>query len=57
MEIEDDAYPLLANLESGTDAKILFKDCDVVAFIGGFPRKDGMERKELLEINGKIFKA
>jgi len=57
MEVEDDAYPLLKNLESGTDPKILFKDCDVVVFIGGFPRKDGMERKELLTINGNIFKA
>jgi len=56
MEIEDDAYPLVTSIESGTDPKVIFKDADVVVFIGGFPRKDGMERKELLSINGKIFK-
>ena len=33
----------------------MFKDADVVVFIGGFPRKKGMERKDLLEMNKKIF--
>jgi len=33
----------------------IFRDADVGIFIGGFPRKDGMQRKDLLEINGKIF--
>jgi len=47
---------LVTSIESGTDPKVIFKDADVVVFIGGFPRKDGMERKELLSINGKIFK-
>ena len=32
-----------------------FKDCEVVVFVGGFPRKPGMERKDLLEMNKKIF--
>ena len=34
----------------------IFRDADVGIFIGGFPRKDGMERKDLLDINGKIFR-
>lgn len=33
----------------------MFKEADVVIFIGGFPRKKGMERKDLLEMNKKIF--
>ena len=33
----------------------MFKDCDVIVFIGGFPRKKGMERKDLLQMNKKIF--
>lgn len=32
-----------------------FKDADVIVFLGGFPRKPGMERKDLLQINKKIF--
>jgi malate dehydrogenase len=33
----------------------MFKDADVIVFIGGFPRKKGMERKDLLDMNKKIF--
>lgn len=57
MEIMDGAYPLLERVTSGSDPKVLFKDIDVGVFIGGFPRKPGMERKDLLQTNGKIFKA
>ena len=57
LEIEDGAYPLLNSVASGSDPKVIFKDIDVGVFIGGFPRKPGMERKELLSINGKIFKG
>mmetsp|Transcript_24749 Transcript_24749/g.21932 ORF Transcript_24749/g.21932 Transcript_24749/m.21932 type:complete len:167 (-) Transcript_24749:545-1045(-) len=57
MELKDCAFPNLKNVQGGSDPEIVFKDCDVVVFIGGFPRKKGMERKELLEINGKIFKG
>jgi len=56
MELEDGAYPLLKAVSWGTDPKIVFKGANVVVFIGGFPRKDGQERKEMLKINGKIFK-
>jgi malate dehydrogenase len=57
LEIEDGAYPLLNSVSSGSDPKVLFKDIDVGVFIGGFPRKQGMERKELLTMNGNIFKG
>jgi malate dehydrogenase len=57
LEIDDGAYPLLNSVQTGSDPKVLFKDLDVGVFIGGFPRKQGMERKELLTINGKIFKG
>ena len=57
LEIEDGAYPLLNSVQAGSDPKVIFKDIDVGVFIGGFPRKQGMERKELLTINGKIFKG
>lgn len=33
----------------------MFKDCDVIVFLGGFPRKPGMERKDLLQKNKDIF--
>ena len=33
----------------------MFKDADVIVFLGGFPRKPGMERKDLLQVNKKIF--
>lgn len=56
MEITDGAYPLVTKVTTGSDPLVLFKDLDVGVFIGGFPRKAGMERKDLLKINGKIFK-
>jgi len=48
LELEDCAYPLVKSFESGHDPLILFKDIDVGVFLGGFPRKPGMERKDLL---------
>ena len=42
MEIRDCAYPLLLSLEFSDDAEEMFRDCDVIVFIGGFPRKKGM---------------
>lgn len=57
METRDGAFPLLRSISVGTDANILFKDADVVVFLGGMPRKPGMERKDLLKVNGDIFIA
>ncbi len=48
MEIIDGAYNLIKEIEIGYDPIELFKDIDVGIFVGGFPRKEGMERKELL---------
>eukprot|EP00826_Nyctotherus_ovalis_P008945 TRINITY_DN12330_c0_g1_i11.p1 TRINITY_DN12330_c0_g1~~TRINITY_DN12330_c0_g1_i11.p1 ORF type:complete len:240 (-),score=87.15 TRINITY_DN12330_c0_g1_i11:48-767(-) len=56
MELEDCAYPLLTSVKYGTDPKELFKDLDVGLFVGGFPRKQGMERKDLISKNCNIFK-
>jgi malate dehydrogenase len=55
LELQDGAYPLLLDVQYGDDPMHMFKDCDVVVFIGGFPRKAGQERKDLLKINGGIF--
>jgi len=56
LEIQDCAYPLILSVQTGSDPEVLFKDLDLGIFVGGFPRKEGMERKELLKINGDIFR-
>jgi malate/lactate dehydrogenase len=48
LELEDGAFPLLKSIKVGSNPEELFKDCDVAIFLGGFPRKPGMERKDLL---------
>lgn len=55
MEIMDCSYPLCKSIEYGARPEEMFKDCDVIVFLGGFPRKKGMERKDLLQMNKKIF--
>ena len=55
MELEDCAFPLLAGLESTDDPKVAFKDADYALLVGAAPRKAGMERRDLLQVNGKIF--
>lgn len=44
------------SVQIGSDPLEMFRDIDVGVFIGGFPRKQGMERKDLLQMNGKIFR-
>jgi len=56
MELQDCAYPLLKDVKYGHDPKEIFKDLDVGLFVGGFPRTQGMERKDLISKNGSIFK-
>lgn len=56
MEIEDCAYERLESVSSGSDPNVLFKGADVIVFLGGFPRKPGMERRDLLHKNKDIFK-
>jgi malate dehydrogenase len=57
MELEDCAFPLLAGMEAHSDPKTAFKDTDYALLVGSRPRGPGMERAELLSINGQIFIA
>jgi len=55
MELEDCAFPLLKEVKIGSDAIEVFGDVNVAIFVGAKPRGPGMERKDLLQDNGKIF--
>jgi malate dehydrogenase len=55
MELEDCAFPLLQDMIPTADPKVAFKDVEVALLVGARPRGPGMERKDLLEANGKIF--
>jgi malate dehydrogenase len=57
MELEDCAFPLLAGMEAHGDPMTAFKDTDYALLVGSRPRGPGMERAELLAINGQIFTA
>lgn len=57
MEMNDCALPLLKELIPTTDPEVAFKDCDAAFLVGAMPRKAGMERKDLLAANVKIFKV
>ena len=57
MELEDCAFPLLVGMEAHSDPMTAFKDTDYALLVGSMPRKAGMERAELLAINGAIFTA
>ncbi len=55
MELEDCAFPLLAGMVGTADPKEAFKDIDYALLVGARPRGPGMERKDLLMENAKIF--
>ena len=55
MELEDCAFPLLAGMSGTGDPKVAFKDTDIAMLVGARPRGPGMERKDLLLENAKIF--
>src|ERR1700681_251287 len=55
MELDDCAFPLLKNVIATTDLNEGFRDVNWALLVGSIPRKAGMERKDLLGINGKIF--
>ena len=55
MELEDCAFPLLAGMTGSGDPKVAFKDADCALLVGAKPRGPGMERKDLLLENAKIF--
>src|SRR3954465_8851911 len=56
MELDDCAFPLLAGIDITDDAKQAFDGVNVALLIGARPRSKGMERADLLEANGGIFK-
>src|ERR1700704_5863885 len=55
MELDDCAFPLLKSITPTADLAEGFRDVNWALLVGSVPRKAGMERKELLGINGKIF--
>jgi len=55
MELDDCAFPLLADVVCTDDPKVAFKDADYALLVGARPRGPGMERKDLLEANAAIF--
>jgi malate dehydrogenase len=55
MELEDCAFPLLAGMVGTGDPNVAFKDADYALLVGARPRGPGMERKDLLMENAKIF--
>ena len=57
MELDDCAFPLLADMVTTDDAEVAFKDADYALLVGARPRGPGMERKDLLEANAAIFSA
>ncbi len=57
MELEDCAFPLLKNVVCTSDLAVAMRDVNWAVLVGAVPRKDGMERADLLKINGGIFTA
>ena len=55
MELDDCAFPLLKKITCTSDVNIAMRDSNWVIFVGSVPRKAGMERSDLLKINGGIF--
>lgn len=55
MELEDCAFPCLKNVVCTSDVNEVMKDVNWAILVGAVPRKDGMERADLLKINGGIF--
>ncbi|MBL7663892.1 MAG: malate dehydrogenase [Bacteriovoracaceae bacterium] len=57
MELDDCAFPLLKNIVCTSDQNVGFKDVNWSLLVGAVPRKAGMERGDLLKINGGVFTA
>lgn len=55
MELDDCAFPLLKNIICTDDLSVAMKDVNWAILVGSVPRKDGMERSDLLKMNGGIF--
>ncbi|BBN12412.1 malate dehydrogenase [Marchantia polymorpha subsp. ruderalis] len=57
MELIDAAFPLLKGIVATTDVAEACKDVNIAVMVGGFPRKEGMERKDVMSKNVSIYKA
>ena len=57
MELDDCAFPLIADIIATDDPDVAYKDASYALLVGSRPRGPGMERKDLLEANGAIFSA
>lgn len=57
MELDDGAFPLVKEIITTTALEEAFKDLDVALLVGAKPRGPGMERKDLLTANAKIFET
>lgn len=57
MELNDCAFPLLRSIEATDDANVAFNQAEYALLVGSRPRGPGMERKDLLEANGAIFRV
>jgi len=55
MELDDCAFPLLQGMAAASEPEVAFRDVDIALLVGARPRGPGMERKDLLEANGRIF--
>lgn len=55
MELDDCAFPLLKNVTLTSDVNVAMQNVNWALLVGAVPRKEGMERSDLLKINGKIF--
>jgi malate dehydrogenase len=55
MELDDCAFPLLQGMVAASEPMVAFRDADIALLVGARPRGPGMERKDLLEANGRIF--
>ena len=55
MELDDCAFPLLSDVETTTDPKVAFDGVSWALLVGASPRKEGMERKDLISTNAGIF--
>ena len=56
MELDDCAFPLLSGVQIGDDPNVVFDGVNIALLVGARPRSKGMERGDLLEANGAIFK-
>ena len=57
LELEDCSLPLLSEVIATDQEAVAFKDIDVAVLVGSMPRREGMERKDLLAANVRIFKS